>query len=765
VHLHLFWFWIVFGVAFYLLWMPEVAIAQQAASVQRGSIRAIVSDAETGERLAGAVVRVEAREIGAIANPQGIALIKNLPVGSYTLLVNVIGYEPRKISVSVRDSDTNTVLIGLKSQLLRTNDVVVSAGKRAQAAQDVPISISTVGQREIQQRGITTIDQAMRYVPGVNVNRDQISVRGSSGFAIGFGSRVGVFLDGFSLLSGDGGDVKFDAIPMFNVERIEVVKGAGSALYGTGALGGVINIFTAPPSELPEFRLRTYAGAYTFPRFEEWRWRNTLPFLGAVEGSYSQKFGALGVLISGGFRRNEGHQDYYAGNQYTGLAKLSYEVSPRTTVNLLANYALEDRTNWVYWRSLRQATLPFAGSNYDERFSSQKLMVAADVRHIFSEGFFMTARAGLFNTDFTTITPTAAGNSNISSAANSWNAEVQLTSVLDSTLLVTYGVTGIMNEILRSPIIAPEAQRNRQVIGAAYAQIEWKPSLPELAGLTLTAGSRFDVEQTGALPSSGVIVSPKIGASYTLSEATQLRASFGGGFRAPVIAERFAALRFNTFTVLPNPTLLNERSWSSEIGAKHAFSLFEQDWSADIALFNNEFFNLIEPRLPLSVTQLTQPIQFQNITRARIQGVELALNGWLPGKILGVETGVTGMYPLDIGTSDSIGRATLLKYRSTVLWYSRLILPVGAFQIQADYRFQSRVEQIDDIITLAVRDGDARVPIHVVDVRLIANMYQLAGLPAVLTLNVRNALDYYYTEIIGNLAPTRNITLQLDVKL
>jgi iron complex outermembrane receptor protein len=729
--------------------------AQMAAP--NGLIQGVVTDSETGERLGGAVVRVEAREIGAVANAQGAFVLRNLATGNYTLLVNFIGYEARKYTVSVRSGDTTSVTIGLKSQLLRTNDVVVSAGKRVQAAQDVPISISTVGQREIQQRGITSIDQALRYVPGVNVNRDQINIRGSSGFALGFGSRVSVFLDGFPLMAGDGGDVKFDALPMFNVERIEVVKGAGSALYGTGALGGVINVLTVAPTETPEFRFRGIAGVYTFPRYDEWRWRNTMPFLGAAEIGYSQKIGDVGVLLSGAFRRNEGHQDYFAGNQYTGLAKLSYEPSQRTSINAIVNYAFEDRTNWVYWKSLREATRPASNANYDERFNSSKIMAAVNVRHIFSDGFFMTARAGLFNTDFSTVTPTAAGNSNISSAANSWNAELQFTSILDSTLLLTYGMTGMFNAIIRSPIISPEEQRNAQFIGAAYAQAEWKP----LAGLTLTGGSRFDLEQTGGgqsvVPPSGIIVSPKLGASYIVSESTQLRASFGAGFRAPVLAERFAALRFSTFTVLPNVGLRNERSWSVEAGIKQGFTLFGQDWNVDFAAFNNEFFDLIEPRLP-SVGAAPANIQFQNITRARIQGVELGLNGWLPGKVLGVESSVTGMYPLDLNLNQ------ILKYRTALLWYSRLILPLGAFQVQADYRFQARVEQVDDL-SIVVNDALARVPIHVLDVRVMANMFQLAGIPAMLTLNIRNALDYYYNEIIANLAPTRNITLQVDVKL
>jgi outer membrane receptor for ferrienterochelin and colicins len=744
---------------------PPTATSTSPASPASGTITGVVTDGETGDVLAGAVVRVEARELGAVANKDGIYVVRNVPAGTATLLVNFIGYETRKIKIFVRAGESLTQPVALKSQMLRTSDVVVSAGKRVQAAQDVPISISTVGQREIQQRGITTVDQALRYVPGVNVNRDQISVRGSSGFSLGFGSRVGIFLDGFPLLSGDGGDIKFDALPMFNVERIEVVKGAGSALYGTGAIGGVVNIFTQAPSEQPDFRLRASGGAYTLPRFEEWRWRSTPPFVGNIEAGYSQKFGALGVLVSGGFRRNEGHQDYFAGNQYSALAKLSYDFAGtfpgQTRMNLLANYALEERTNWVFWRSLRQATLPFANANRDETFASRKLMVAADLRHIFSEGFFMTARAGFFNTDFNTITPGNVNNSNINSAANSYNIEAQFTSVLDSTLLATYGVNGTLNQIVQSPIITSSAQRNIQTIIAAYAQAEWKP-LGALAGLTLTAGSRFDVEQTGSLAASGVIVSPKLGVSWAVSSETQLRGSFGGGFRAPTIAERYAALRFSTFTVLPNEALQSERSWSGELGARHSFQLFDQDWSLDGAVFQNEFVNLIEPILPANVNMLSQPIQFRNVPQARVQGAELALNGWLPGKIVGFETSVTGMYPLDVQQN------LILKYRPTVLWYSRLILPFGsqgAFQLQADYRFQSRVERIDDIIGVAINDADARVPVHVLDARVIANLFQLAGLPVVLTLNVRNALDYYYTEIMGNLAPTRSIALQVDLKL
>ncbi len=720
-------------------------------SSAQGIVKGSIKDAETGQVLVGVAVRVEARAFGAYSNKSGEFRMNALPAGEYTLLVSLVGYELKKIPVSVRAQDSTVLAITLRAQILKTNDVVVSAGKRVQAAQDVPVSITTVDSKMLQQRNITRVDEALRYIPGVYVSRDQINIRGSSGFSLGFGSRVSVFMDGFSMLSADGGDVKFDVIPMFNVERIEVVKGAGSALYGTGALGGVVNVITAQPSETPEFRFRGFGGAYTLPRYNEWRWRETMPLLGGADVSYSQKIGDVGVLAAVGVKGNQGHLDYFDNWQWNVFTKVSFELSQRSTMNVLFTNAYDDRTNWVFWKSLREATRPPAGTNYNERFVSSKTMLAADFKTIFDEKFFMTARLGAYRTDFTTLGQSlAGGQTQIQSVANAFNTEVQLTSIVDSTFLLTYGVMGTFNAIEKSPIIS--AGTPTQLIAAAYLQGEYKP----MKNLTLTLGSRFDTEQTSnGVAGSGIIVSPKAGASWVISEQTQLRASVGAGFRAPTLTERFAALRFGSFSVAPNPGMRSERSWSFEIGGKQSFTLFGEEWSVDAALFNNEFTDLVEPRLP---DGMNPQIQFINITQARISGAELALTAWLPMRLLGFETSLTAMSPRDLRLNQ------VLKYRSELLWYSRAIVPIGAFQFQVDYRYQSRFQEVDDL-SVAIRDATARVPIHIVDARVIANMFELVGLPMVLTLNVRNALDYYYNEIIGNLAQTRHITLQVDMKL
>lgn len=97
--------------------------------------------------------------------------------------------------------------------------------------------------------------------------------------------------------------------------------------------------------------------------------------------------------------------------------------------------------------------------------------------------------------------------------------------------------------------------------------------------------------------------------------------------------------------------------------------------------------------------------------------------------------------------------------------YAAYCCTASRVQLNADYRFLSRVERIDErIVQLGlVPDGDARVPIHVLDLRLLWDVP--VAVPLRLAFNVRNALDYYYTEYIGNLGPTRQLSLQAEWRL
>ena len=92
----------------------------------------------------------------------------------------------------------------------------------------------------IANKGFTNLEQAVNQSPGVFTMDGQVSIRGGGGYAYGAGSRVMLLWNGIPMLSPDVGDVKWNAVPMEQASQIEILKGASSVLYGSGALNGII---------------------------------------------------------------------------------------------------------------------------------------------------------------------------------------------------------------------------------------------------------------------------------------------------------------------------------------------------------------------------------------------------------------------------------------------------------------------------------------------------------------------------------------------
>ncbi|MFW5663133.1 MAG: TonB-dependent receptor, partial [Bacteroidota bacterium] len=308
--------------------------------------------------LRGATVRIEGTSAGAISANDGRFIIKGLSGGDYTVLTSMIGFSTDRERVTIGESDSIYLEITLVTQPLQAGEVVVSANRRVQAVQEVPISVSVIDSRSISQKAVTRLDDIIQYVPGLEINKDNVSIRGSSGFAFGIGSRALMLLDGFPLLAGDNGDIKFDALPMFNIERIEVVKGAGSALYGTSALGGVINIITMEPRDNPTLKARAQYGFYTQPEYEQWEYSGKPHYTRGFEAAYSFSEGKVGGIISGSRYDDQSYRLYDKSERWGLFTKLNFDVFENTTFNLTSNISLDHRDDWVYWHSLDKATRP-----------------------------------------------------------------------------------------------------------------------------------------------------------------------------------------------------------------------------------------------------------------------------------------------------------------------------------------------------------------------------------------------------------------------
>jgi iron complex outermembrane receptor protein len=729
----------VMATVFGVIQSPAQSAAQRSGSTV--TVRGIVNDAQTAQPLYGATVQQIGTSRGAVTNRNGAYTIRCVGSDTIKLRVTYVGYAQAQVSVPANSAtiDAEPILLMVSSQ--RQQEVVVSANKRVQAVQDVPISVSIVKADDLSQRGIVRLDEALRYVSGISIARDQVSIRGASGFALGVGSRTMVMMDGFPLISGDNGDIKFDVLPVADIERIEVIKGAGSALYGTGALGGVVSILTQQPTQEFKVSARLYGGIYTNQPYQQWEYmQQGYPGLGGADVRCGQRIGKISYSVSGGYRQDQGYRLFDRAVRGFGFAKFAYELSDASALKVNLFHASDQRQNFLYWRDLDNATRPPAVQDVNERVVTSKTAAGAEYTAILSDEQSLIIRYGLFRTVFgSTNVLTDAPPDNSTALAHS--LDLQHTASITEGVVLTSGISARLNSVT-SPIY----QQTVQHIVSAFSQAEVNIGSKAL----LTAGVRIDREETLTLKPH-LEVSPKIGLSWPVSDDVSLRASVGRGFRAPTVAERYANTQYGPFRVRPNPSVMAESSVSSEIGASWRNTAVVP-FELDVAIFDNELFSLIEPTFDLESADI--PIVFKNITRARILGLEATLR-FAFSKDLMAETGLTLMDPTDL----LLG--SILKYRNRVLWYSRAMWsPVLGVSLQAEYRYQDRVEAIDDRLSLFITDADVRVPLHLVDVRAFADVSDRLRCGLIL----RNALNYAYTESIGNLGPLRAVLLQLEYR-
>ena len=286
--------------------------------------------------------------------------------------------------------------------------------------------------------------------------------------------------------------------------------------------------------------------------------------------------------------------------------------------------------------------------------------------------------------------------------------------------------------------------RTANIIGL-FSQVDYKIIEP----LNLSFGLRYDNSNLTDLDKENS-VSPKFGINYKLNDNTYLRASVGKGFRAPSLAEAFTSTTLSGLTVIPNPNLKSETSYTYEAGINHNFYDIV---TFDFTVFNNEYYDMIE----IEFNPFDGKAFFNNLTRARIQGVDLSTVTNLFAQKLTFNLSYTYLWPRDIEEN------LVLKYRSRHTAIAGLNFKHDIFEAGIDFRFLSRVEKIDDeLVNLGtVPDGNKRVNIYVLDARIGAHLFNY-NIPCRLFLNVNNLLNYNYVELIGNIAPLRNYSLNAE---
>ncbi len=688
-----------------------------------------------------AVVTAVGRGLRRSADDQGRYRL-SLPAGQSVLRVAHIGFAVVVDTVTIGAGDSLERNYALRPVAVQLQATVVTAAKRSQLLDQAVTSVAVVGDTQIARRAVNTVDEAVDKAPGVQFLNGQVNIRGSTGYVQGLGSRVLLLVDGVPANQGDRGGINWDLVPLEEVQRVEVVKGAGSSLYGSSAFGGVVNVITRGIAAGWHARVRASGGAYANPPYEVWRFRD---YTGGREGlDVSGSYGTdlvRGSLTTGGWH-SDGYREQDRQNHWQAAAKGLWLPRPATRITVSGSWASDQYEVPLVWcvrgacddRGLTYQPFKIATQDTGTFTRSDKGYLTALVERTSSDHLAWQARGSWLRTSFTDLHQGADDFG----VANRLGAELRGITRPAAGRIVTVGAEVARSDV-RTNIFTGDTSTTDTVVRthtqgefAAYGESE------QLFGCArITAGARVDYI---AVDGGGLsaVVSPRLGGVLTTSRGTW-RASVGRGFRAPSLAERFVSTRLPPFHVIPNPNLRPETAWSVELG--HATRLSSAVHS-DAAVFWTEAHDLIEPSVNGSA------IQFRNVTRARLAGLDVALAASPLTPRLTTSLAYTFLYARGLAHDTVPERPLafrpkhLLTLSADYQWHT---LSAGG-----DFRYTSRFERVE------LYPGDERVAGKVLDLRVGVERGPLS-----VRGRLANALNYIYNQVPRTLAPVRTLSVTL----
>ncbi|OFV90542.1 MAG: hypothetical protein A3H95_13600 [Acidobacteria bacterium RIFCSPLOWO2_02_FULL_64_15] len=542
--------------------------------------------------------------------------------GSYRLMANLSGFVPSL--ETIRAPHREPLRVTLKPGPYEEVVTVTYANRREQLQETASMPVIVVNGDAMRDAGHDTIGEALREVAGV------VTRRGSEGTAAageqiqGIDSRqVLVLVDGQPVVGARGvksGVINLDRESTLRLDRVEVVKGAASALYGSDAIGGVINLITREPHRRLEVGTQASSGSHGIADL-------------AVDVGGLGNWGT--AFVSAGRHQRDSFDLTPSTPDTTGATLRRNDVTARVSASPTPSW-LVTGTVTSYWNTQKgRSTGELGAQETRVPSNSQTYGARAEWRlDPLTTAEFRTYRGRYSETSEGVLL-------NASRTPLATDDLLQGLSKFDGSLARTFGgrhqVRGgleWMEDAYRGQNRIRDAEGNTATTRVAWGQYEVNP----LSALAVTTGVRVDDHSA-----FGTAMSPKVAANVRISEGLNARVSFGRGFRAPDLGQLY--YRFlnptNLYQVIGNPLLQPERSNSWQMGVEARRGSRAH---VGVNLFYNDVTNLIESRnlgfiatsSQLAAVSTAEGIEpefnvqlnrllflYKNVTHARTKGVEL----------------------------------------------------------------------------------------------------------------------------------------------
>jgi len=654
---------------------------------QEGTLKGKIADAKTKEGLGGVSIYVDGKGV-AVSDTGGNYEVKS-SAGSHSVEYKFIGYSTVIHKVDIKDNETMMLNLSLSIEATELGVMVVSAGKFEQKLEEVTVSMDVIKSSLIENKNTTSVENIMEQCPGVNILDGQANIRGGSGFSYGAGTRVMVLVDDLPLLTADAGDVKWSFIPVENIEQVEIIKGASSALFGSSALNGVINFRTSYPKDTARTSVSMSSGFYDKPKRDTlvW-WKNSSPTYTMASIIHTRQIKNLDLVIGGNAFSDECYRQLEKEQRYrvTFGTRYRFQKLKGLSVGINGNYMNTNGGYFILWTSADSAYYPQGGSVSD--YHTRRASLDPYITYFTPKGHRHSLRTRYY-------LATNENNTNQESISKVWYGEYQYQLHLKKDLTITSGLVGTYSEVFADSTIDslnPTTGTFVYLPGlygthfssnvSIYSQLDKKWNR-----LILSLGVRGEYFKVDTTETKSKVIFGKdttilplhpvgrAGLNYRLFSHTHLRASFGQGYRFPSVAEKSISTIVNGLTVYPNPDIQPETGWSSEIGVKQAFKVAGLRGYIDVAGFWQEYKNMMEftfgywmpDSFPKDTTANVKANYFGaksiNVGRAQIKGVEVTVvaEGKIGNVVITLIGGYTYIKPIDL---DYDPTTYLVKYNS-----------------------------------------------------------------------------------------------------
>lgn len=635
------------------------------------------------------------------------------------------------VSISYAEVPDTTVKKNISDTIIPVEGIVVTATRSKRRISETPASVSIITRSEIKASPAKTIEDLLATQTNVQLRRSapigegvpsDISIRGIPGALAA--SRTLILVDGIPTNASGTPFLIVNEVPMEAIERVEVVRGPNSSLYGANALGGVINILTREGQGKPKGDV---VAETSYPFTAANLYDSHSGSIGKVfDSSIKMAYWNVNGTVSGGtdktgFLVSTGYRTIgdYLLRDYAFVRKANLTKTMKNKNHDYEEYRLLGKVRLISTDSnsaslhvrFFKSTLGFGKTkaiipdSQDVETRGQKFLVGPQIKFAVSDKILLKAGAFYRNVigEFQDEGLDSSGKhvqTVWQSTTNDGQFESQAVIVVGSSNVITSGFELLSNNAnfgatknpVTGEIIAHSVSTEKGIAnGAVFIQDEMKLINKRL---NVVPSIRLDYHST-----FGSALSPKLGINCKILEQLRFRASIGRSFRAPSLAELYMSdLRIDTnYVVRCNPLLKPEYLVGSDAGIE---TILWKALTFKIDVYYNKMYDLIGQKIINDVTKTyIFLITHRNISRAWSDGIESEIN-WRPSARFWVSANTSLQNSLDeiYGKKLDYTPDYTFGFRSGLTWTMKSILSsaiVGFRQIgQRSYQDFSNPKQI-----------------------------------------------------------------------